>query len=78
MSASENSSSRRISIADPAKKMMPDAKTGIQNDLPTCRWLMVLRVFKLNTLRTAANAANTNSKIEINFDSNKDLRTVLS
>jgi len=39
---------------------------------------MVLRVFKLNTLRIAANAANTNSKIDINFDSNKGLLTVLS
>jgi hypothetical protein len=57
--------------------MIPDARTGIQNDLPTCRCLMLLRVFKLSTLKTAANAANMSSKMEINFDSKKDNPTVL-
>lgn len=55
----------RIVIADPVMKSRPDRATGIQNDLPTSRCLIVLWVFKLSMLMMAAIAAIATSRMGI-------------
>jgi len=52
-------------MMEPVKKRIPDADTGIQNELPTPRCLMVFRVFRLNAVKIAAIDATANSRMSI-------------
>jgi len=50
---------------------MLDTNTGIQKDLPTPRWLIALRVLKLNILKIAAIDMNTTSIAKIKVHSSQ-------
>jgi hypothetical protein len=56
---------------DPTKKKTLDTNIGIQNDLPTPRCLMALRVLKLKILKMMAIDANANSNTRINVHSSQ-------
>jgi len=56
-------------MMEPVKKRDPDTDVGIQNDLPTPRCLMALRVLRLTAVKTAAIDATANSSISINVSS---------
>ena len=55
-----------VEIREPTAKSKPDAKAGIQNDLPTLRYLMFFKVFQLSTHNRAAIEAKAMFETVIN------------